>query len=70
MIHSHIDLPRKKTCLKRKLNQPFTKQRQFLKPLKKKKKKSLENIVGKRENAGNQHFLVFQQCFLPYQRHI
>ena len=22
-----------------------------------------ENIVGKGENAGNQHFLLFQQCF-------
>ena len=26
-------------------------------------KKSLENIVGKGENAGNQHFLPFPQCF-------
>ena len=24
---------------------------------------SVENIVGKGENAGNQHFLHFQQCF-------
>ena len=23
----------------------------------------LENIVGKGENAGNQHFLLFPQCF-------
>ena len=23
-----------------------------------------ENIVGKGENAGNQHFLLFPQCFL------
>ena len=23
----------------------------------------LENIVGKEENAGNQHFLLFPQCF-------
>ena len=22
-----------------------------------------ENIVGKEENAGNQHFLLFPQCF-------
>ena len=22
-----------------------------------------ENIVGKRENAGYQHFLLFQKCF-------
>ena len=27
-------------------------------------KKLLENIVGKGENAGNQHFLLFSQCFL------
>ena len=27
------------------------------------KKKALENTVGKRENAGNQHFLRFPQCF-------
>ena len=31
-------------------------------------KKFFENIVGKGENAGNQHFPVFPQCFLPYQR--
>ena len=24
-----------------------------------------DNIVGKAENAGNQHFLIFPQCFLP-----
>ena len=29
------------------------------------RKKPLENTVGKGENAGNQHFLLFQQCFLP-----
>ena len=23
----------------------------------------VQNIVGKGENAGNQHFLLFQQCF-------
>ena len=27
--------------------------------------KPFENIVGKGENAGNQHFLLFPQCFLP-----
>ena len=32
------------------------------------KKKALENTVGKGENAGNQHFLLFQECFLLYQR--
>ena len=30
------------------------------------KKKGLENIVGKGENSGTQHFLLFHQCFLPY----
>ena len=24
--------------------------------------------MGKGENYGNQHFLLFPQCFLPYQR--
>ena len=28
------------------------------------KEKSFENIFGKGENAGNQHFLLFPQCFL------
>ena len=32
------------------------------------KKKDLENTVRKGENAGNQHFLLFPQCFLLYQR--
>ena len=30
--------------------------------------KPFENIVEKGENPGNQHFLLFPQCFLPYQR--
>ena len=34
------------------------------------KKVDLENIVGKRENAGYQHFLLFPQLFLPLQREI
>ena len=29
------------------------------------RKKAFENIVEKGENAGNQHFLLFLQCFLP-----
>ena len=32
------------------------------------KKRAFENIVGKRENADNQHFLLFPPCFLPYLR--
>ena len=30
-------------------------------------KKPFEKIVGKGENAGNQYFLLFTQCFLPNQ---
>ena len=33
-------------------------------------KESLENIVGKGENAGNQHFLLFPQCFLLVTKQI
>ena len=33
-------------------------------------KEAFENIVGKGENAGNQHFLVFQQCFLSFPKQI
>ena len=32
------------------------------------KEESLENTVIKGENAGNQHFLLFSQCFLFFQR--
>ena len=31
---------------------------------------SFKNIVGKGENAGNQHFLPFPKCFLPFPEHI
>ena len=31
-------------------------------------KKSFQNIAGKGENTGNQHFLLFPQCFLLYHR--
>ena len=31
-------------------------------------KEVLENNEGKGENAGNQHFLPFPQCFLSCQR--
>ena len=31
-------------------------------------KKPFENIAGKGENAGNQHFLLFSQCFLHFPR--
>ena len=29
-------------------------------------KEAFEKIVGKGENAGNQHFFPFPQCFLPF----
>ena len=32
--------------------------------------KPFENIVGKGENAGKQHLLLFPQCFLPYRKQI
>ena len=32
--------------------------------------RAFENIVGKGENAGYQHFLLFQQCFLPFPNQI
>ena len=31
-------------------------------------KTPFQSIVGKGENAGDQHFLLFPQCFLLYQR--
>ena len=31
-------------------------------------KMAFENIVGKGENAGDQHFLLFPKYFLPYQK--
>ena len=31
-------------------------------------KAAFEYIVGKGENAVKQHFLLFPQCFIPYQR--
>ena len=30
--------------------------------------KAFGNIVGKGENAGNQHFLLFLQCFMSYPK--
>ena len=34
------------------------------------KKKAYENMVGKGENTGNQHFLLFPQCFLLFPKPI
>ena len=44
-------------------DKPFTTQSWILKTI---GNKALENIVGKGENAGNQHFLLFPH-FLPFQ---
>ena len=33
-------------------------------------KKAFEKIVDKGENAGNQHFLLFTQCCLPFPKRI
>ena len=44
--------------------QPFTTQSLLLATL---EKKHFENIMRKWENAGNQHFPVFPQCFVPFQ---
>ena len=34
------------------------------------RKKAFENSVGKGENAGYQHFLLFPQCFLTFPKQI
>ena len=34
------------------------------------RKKALENIVRKGENAGNLLFLLFSHCFLPFLKQI
>ena len=39
----------------------------FLRPW---EKKTFENFVGKEENAGNQHFLLFPQYLLPNETQI
>ena len=45
----------------------FNLQSLLLTPL---RKKPFENTIGKGENAGNQHFLLFPQCFLPFPEQI
>ena len=42
---------------------PITQNPEFSRPF---QEKSFENIMEKGENAGNQHFLLFPQCFLPF----
>ena len=46
------------------LTSPFTEQYHVFMTL---RQAGFENIVEKVENAGNQHFLLFAQCFLAYQ---
>ena len=46
---------------------PFIKQARLPTTL---RKKPFENIVGKGENAGNQHFLLFPQSFLSFPNQI
>ena len=29
-----------------------------------------ENIIGKGQNISNGHFLLFPECFIPYQRQL
>ena len=38
--------------------------------LRPKRKDPFQNIVEQGENAGNQHFLLFPQCFLPQERQL
>ena len=33
------------------------------------RKNAIENVVGKGENASNQHFILFPKCFLYYVTH-
>ena len=33
-------------------------------------KQTYENIVGKGENAGDQHFLLFPRCFQPVPKRV
>ena len=39
-------------------------------PKKKERKENFWKLVGKGENAGYQHFLLFSQCFLPISKNI
>ena len=73
-----LDLPKLKVYANNKLNQLFTKRQNYKRDqiaddkLEVAKMKislldSVQNTVGKGENAGYQHFLLSVQCFLsPY----
>ena len=47
------------------VHSPFTKQSQLTTM---QRRESFENILGKGENAGNQHFLLFPKCFLSFTK--
>ena len=49
------------------MSEPFTTQSQLLSA---RSKKAFKNIVGKGDNAGNKHFLLFLQCFPPFPNQI
>ena len=49
------------------MNLLFTTQPRLVTPM---DKKAFENILGKGENAGSQHFHLFTQCFLIYLKQI
>ena len=46
---------------------PLPQDPDFKRPL---MRRTFENTVEKGENAGNQHFLLLPQCFLPFARQI
>ena len=66
-MHLYIHTNDKRAILIVKVPYLFTTQSKLLLTL---RKKPYENIVGKGENAGNQHFLFFPQCFLPIPKRI
>ena len=44
------------------------KKHSFIRPSSTLRKKALEKIVRERENAGDQYFLPFPQCFVIFQK--
>ena len=66
---TNLDLSILKACVKDKSNEAqfFTTKYPVLTTF---LKKAFENIVGKGENAGHQHFFLFPLCFLFYQKQI
>ena len=50
-----------------KMVKPFNTKSELLTTL---EEKCFENIAGKGENAGNQHFLLFPQCIQPFPNQV